>query len=239
MLTISAMCEPPTDQTAGGGCKNAGTRGDDRAQSPHGTMRSRIAAHPWLAAATLAYVVVWALVGFLVDSPLALPYSLEMAAVSWLVLRLDLRHPFSTMTLAGLSLWGFLHMAGGMIPVGEANLYETWILPVLRWDQLVHAVGFGFAGVAMFEVYEPWLSENPAPRAAAWTAFLGASAIGALNEAIEFLASQVLPFANIGDEVNTGLDLIANTLGGLAAAWIVHRRTRTASPAQTRRRHRS
>jgi hypothetical protein len=188
------------------------------------SMRSRIGAHPWIAGVTAGYVVAWTVFGALVASPLALPYFLEMVAVSVLVLRLDLRHPFSSLALAGLSLWGFLHMAGGMIPVGDDNLYATWILPVLRWDQVVHVVGFGFAGVAMFEVFEPWFSSPPSPVGAAWTAFLGSAAIGGLNETLEFLAALVLPFADIGDEVNTGLDLVSNTVGGLVAAWVVYRR---------------
>ncbi|MDH4116178.1 MAG: DUF2238 domain-containing protein [Acidimicrobiia bacterium] len=192
-------------------------------------MLERLRAHPMIARLTALYIVAWTAIGLTRGSPLAIPYLLEMVALTTLVLVLDRRRPFSTGILAGLSLWGFLHMAGGMTPVGDSTLYETWILPVLRWDQLVHAVGFGFAGVAVFEVFMPWLVSPPRPAAAAWLAFLGSAAIGAINEAVEFLASQLLPFANVGDATNTGLDLIANSVGGAAAAFVSYRRAGSAA----------
>lgn len=187
-------------------------------------MRSRIRAHPAIAGVTAIYSVGWLLFGLGAGSPLAVPYFVEMVVIGWLVLRLDRRHNFTTATLGGLSFWGFIHMVGGILPVGDSTLYETWILPFLRWDHVVHGVGFAIGGIAAFEAFVPWLQTPPPPSAAAWVAFLGTAAIGALNETVEFLASRVLDFANIGDEVNTGLDLIANTVGGFVAAWIVYRR---------------
>ena len=188
-------------------------------------MRSSLRAHPVIAAVTAVYTVGWAGYGLAVDSPLAVPYLLQMVALSWLVVRLDVRRPFSRIALVGLSLWGFLHMIGGMVTIGDATLYETWLIPVLRWDHVVHAVGFGFGGIAFFEAFEPWMREPVTPAAAAWTAFLGSAAVGGLNETVEFVASRFLEFATIGDEVNTGLDLVANATGGAVAAAIVHRRT--------------
>ena len=187
-------------------------------------MRQTLQAHPRIATATVAYMAGWTAFGLAVDSPLAIPYFVQMVALSWLVIRLDQRRPFTTVVLAGLSLWGFLHMIGGLLPIGGATLYETWLLPVLRWDHVVHAVGFGFGGVAVFEAFLPWMSLPVTARAAAWVAFMGSAAVGAINETVEFVASRILDFANIGDEVNTGLDLVANMVGGLVAAWFVHRR---------------
>jgi putative membrane protein len=187
-------------------------------------MRQSLYAHPVIAASTAVYTAGWAAYGLAVDSPLAVPYLIQMVVLAWLVVRLDQRRPFTTVVLAGLSLWGFLHMIGGMVTIGDATLYETWLLPVLRWDHVVHAVGFGFGGMAVFETFLPWMSLPVTPRAAAWVAFMGSAAIGAINETVEFVASRVLDFANIGDEVNTGLDLVANMFGGFVAAWFVHRR---------------
>ncbi len=193
-------------------------------------MKSSLRAHPLIASATAAYMVGWTGYGIAVDSPLAVPYLIQMMVLAWLVVRLDERHPFTTVVLAGLSLWGFLHMIGGILTIGEVTLYETWLLPVLRWDHVVHAVGFGFGGVAVFEAFLPWMSQPVSAATAAWVAFMGSAAIGAINETVEFIASRMLDFANIGDEVNTGLDLVANMVGGLVAAWLVHRRVSRRQP---------
>lgn len=187
-------------------------------------MRRTIRAHPALASTTALAVVAWGAYGLARGSPLALPYLVELAVLATFVGWLDSRHPFRRATLAGLSLWAVLHMAGGMLDIEGVTLYETWLLPVLRWDQLVHAVGFGFGGVAVFEAFQPWLGSDSGPAAAAWVAFMGSNGIGAVNEVVEFIASRLLTFANVGDEVNTGLDLIANAVGGAIAAWVCHRR---------------
>ena len=191
-----------------------------------GAVWTRVRAHPVIVIVTVAYIVVWLVYGLATDSPLAVPYTIQMAALIWLILALDRRHPFSTATLAGLSLWGFMHMIGGILTIGDATLYETWLVPIVRWDHVVHVVGFGFGGVAIYEAFVPWMRTPPTPGAAAWVAFMGSAAIGAINETIEFIASQLLTFANIGDEINTGLDLISNVVGGLVAAAVLYRRTR-------------
>lgn len=192
--------------------------------------------HPVIAGFTALYTVALVAYGLANDSPLAVPYLVELVALAWLVLRLDRREPFTRWALGGLSLWGLLHMLGGMIEIDDATLYETWLLPVLRWDHIVHAVGFGFGGIAVFEAFRPWMTRPVTPAAAAWVAFMGSAAVGAINETVEFLASQMLTFANIGDEVNTGLDLVANTVGGLVAAWGVHRRVERRQLGTTRSR---
>jgi hypothetical protein len=51
---------------------------------------------------------------------------------------------------------------------------------------------------------------------------------GAANEVVEFLATRVLPETNVGGYENTGWDLVANTVGSLAAAVLIY-----AFPGQT------
>src|SRR6056297_3899061 len=53
--------------------------------------------------------------------------------------------------LWALSIWGLAHMAGGGVPVRGAVLYNLVLIPlvetdayvILKYDQLVHAYGFG------------------------------------------------------------------------------------------------
>ena len=50
------------------------------------------------------------------------------------------------------------------------------------------------------------------------------SGVGALNEVAEYLAAKYLGATNVGGFDNTGRDLIANLLGGLAFGLLAARR---------------
>jgi hypothetical protein len=51
-------------------------------------------------------------------------------------------------------------------------------------------------------------------------AFFAAMGFGALNELIEFLAVLSVPETGVGGYYNTGLDIVANALGAICAAFI-------------------
>jgi hypothetical protein len=162
--------------------------------------------------------------GFLTGSS-SIPFYLGwMVVAALVVLRLDHRQPFSPLVLGGLTLWGFMHLAGGQLPVGDGILYEQQVLSFLRYDQLTHAIGFGFAGLAVREQFHPWMPNPPRAAVAAIT-FLGGVAIGGINELLEFLLTRVVPDTAVGGFENTGWDLVANTVGSVVAAWWAARRT--------------
>ena len=111
-------------------------------------------------------------------------------------------------------------MAGGMIPAsGDRVLYNVWLLPFVRFDHLVHAIGFGFAGMAFWESTRHTVDRRVASGAA--ITMMGGLGFGALNEMVEFLITRVVPDTNIGEFENTGWDLVANTVGAaVAAIWV-------------------
>lgn len=129
--------------------------------------------------------------------------------------------------LWGLSIWGLLHMMGGGVPVGDSVLYAYVIYPfygmgeatVLKFDQLVHAYGFGVATLALHALFRPHWRGNVGLLAIA--AATGAMGLGAVNEIVEFMAVVALPQTGVGGYFNTGLDLVANAIGAIAAAaWL-------------------
>jgi uncharacterized membrane protein YjdF len=150
-----------------------------------------------------------------------------LMAVTWGVHRAIRLHPLA---LWGLSLWGLLHMAGGLVPLSEGwprlggnVLYNLWLIPGrLKYDQAVHAYGFGlmtwicWQGLQRAFEYRG-LSIRPTAGLLTLCAAAGMG-FGALNEVIEFIAVLSLPGTNVGGYENTGWDLVANLTGCLLAA---------------------
>ncbi|NND55419.1 MAG: hypothetical protein HKN56_10685 [Gammaproteobacteria bacterium] len=140
-----------------------------------------------------------------------------------------------TSTLWCLSVWGLMHMAGGLVTVppawplgGESNvLYNLWLVPgLLKFDQFVHAYGFGVATWVCWQGIRAALPVvdgrrvQPTPGLLVLAAAAGMG-LGALNEVVEFAAVLLIPDTNVGGYVNTGWDLVANLVGsGLAALLI-------------------
>jgi hypothetical protein len=183
-------------------------------------MLARLRAHPVLVAVVGVYYIGFLALGLATGNTQVPYYAAFMAVLLALVALWDSRRHFSNLVLWGLALWGALHMAGGMIPLsGDRVLYNLWLLPFVRFDHVVHAVGFGFAGMAFWESVRPTVARTVASGAA--ITMMGGLGFGALNEMVEFLITRVVPDTNIGEFENTGWDLVANTVGaGLAALWV-------------------
>lgn len=161
---------------------------------------------------------------------------LVIAGVIWAVHRLvDI--PLSLLWC--LSIWGAAHLAGGLVAVPEswprggetAVLYNLWLWPGwLKFDQLVHAYGFGittwlcWCGLCASLVRQ---GITPQPTLGLLTLAAAASTgFGALNEVIEFIVTLLVPENNVGGYLNTALDLCFNLLGALIAALLIRFKSR-------------
>jgi hypothetical protein len=133
-------------------------------------------------------------------------------------------------------------MAGGLLPLpaawpidgGSRVLYSLWLIPgYLKYDQLVHAYGFGIATWVCWQGISGAIRKrggNVRPTAGlmilAATAGMG---LGAPNELIEFVATLLIPETNVGGYLNTGWDLFANFVGAVGAATVICFREREVS----------
>ncbi|MEX0776462.1 MAG: hypothetical protein WD042_12230 [Phycisphaeraceae bacterium] len=165
-------------------------------------------------------------------------YIVVMLLLIGVVLIVDRRVHFSSGVLWGLSVWGLLHMAGGLVPVpaswsidGDiAVLYSWWLLPpgtlrvapgaALKYDNVVHAFGFGVTTCVCWQGLRAAL---PGARPTLGVLVLCAAAamgFGALNEVVEFFTTLVAD-TNVGGYVNTGWDLVANAVGAMVAAGMI------------------
>lgn len=187
-----------------------------------------------VAAFTVLYMLLFGGLAVATGNGEFLFYTAVMVLIAGFVLLLDRQVAFSAPVLWGLSLWGLLHMAGGTLPIPESvtepgglpRLYSLRVVPwFIKYDQFVHAFGFGVATLAAWEALCAATSHRrgPAPGLLIIVICVGMG-LGALNEVVEFIATLILPRTNVGDYRNTGWDLVSNLAGCLAAAaWIALR----------------
>jgi len=132
---------------------------------------------------------------------------------------LHARYGFSQVTLVGLVVFALGHVAGGMFTVGDQTLYGLWLIePVVRFDNVQHAVGFGVVGRAAWELLRHRVPLDRLVTVVLITAF--AVAAGAMNEIIEWVMTLTIHGTDVGGYDNTARDLVANLVGGLAAATL-------------------
>jgi uncharacterized membrane protein YjdF len=181
-----------------------------------------------VAFATLTYVG-WIAFGLSTGRRAVLAYALMMPAIAGFVLLVHHRVQLSGSVLWALGLWAFLHMAGGLVPIGDGVLYNApWDpIPWLRYDRIVHTFGFGTATIACGQALARSTERGqPVP---AFHAFLAGMGLGAVNEVVEFVSTRLFE-TNVGGYANTGWDLVANTIGCAAATAFLTLRSRADEP---------
>jgi hypothetical protein len=129
----------------------------------------------------------------------------------------------------GLSFWALLHLAGGGLKVGASVLYDLVLIPIyngggemilLKYDQVVHAFGFGLCAYIVFHFLKRWV-QNPYRCGVYIVAVLGGMGLGVVNEIAEFIAVILFPDNGVGGYVNTSLDLVFNSIGAVLAMTFV------------------
>jgi uncharacterized membrane protein YjdF len=185
-----------------------------------------VRAEPLLVGSVLAGVAVLTVIGEAMSSPLTVPYAIFVLGAGLFIAWVHGRHPLSRGVLWLLAAWGVMHMAGGVIRFDDgAVLYNVDLgLGPLRFDRLVHAMGFGTSAVAAYQVLFQIIGR---PAGLVGASVLIGLGIGAINETVEFLMSQVAD-TNVGGFTNTGWDLVANVVGCLIAGALLARRRRAA-----------
>lgn len=136
---------------------------------------------------------------------------------------------FSTLILAGMTLWGLLHMLGGSVMVESGVLYTYRIYPffdgggdfyVLKMDQVIHAFLYGVFGLMFLHVLREIIGIKTHRVLIAAIAVFAAAGFSILNEIVEFTMAVTLPETGVGGYENTVLDLIFNLCGALLAVSV-------------------
>lgn len=142
---------------------------------------------------------------------------------------------FSTLLLWCLTLWGAMHLAGGLIRLpngwaydGEHQALSSWWVAGnwLKYDHVVHTFGLGTYTWLSWEALRASVQQRlgrklfPSIGMVSLCIFTGMG-LGALNEIIEFVAVLMIPETNVGGYVNTGWNLVANLAGCLFAGILI------------------
>ena len=150
-----------------------------------------------------------------------------LVVMIWIGLTLT-RVQYAMRTLVGLTLWGLMHVAGGGIPVETGRLYDVILiplsqsLPILRYDQVVHMVGFGVCTWLCYDLLKGQLdTPKRIPFSLVLVLVMAGLGFGAFNEILEFLVPCTVPEAGVGGYMNTALDLCANLIGAVLAMMVI------------------
>ncbi len=184
-----------------------------------------------VAAFTLGYIGLATVFAFRTQNWEFVFYIIVMLVLALLVASLHRRVNLSKGALWCLSIWGLLHMMGGLVPVpddwlvsGDKHvLYSWWIIPnYFKYDQFVHSYGFGIATWVSWQTLHALLPKSLPTAGVLTLCLLAGMGLGALNEIIEFVATLLIPNTNVGGYTNTGWDLIANMIGAIVAALVIY-----------------
>ncbi len=186
-------------------------------------------------AATAVYVTGISAVALVTNNGALGMYLALLAILTPVLYAVNRHHPMPPSLLWCFSLWGLLHMAGGLVPIPSswpregdgAVLYNGWLLlSLLKFDQVVHAFGFGITSWLCWHLLRSTLRgpDGGKPRPTFGNLMLcaaGGMGFGALNEMVEFVVTLIQPASNIGGYENAGWDLVANFVGSLAAVTLI------------------
>lgn len=197
-------------------------------------LRSKTALPPGLAFFVLAYLVACSAMALRQGNAEFMVYAGAMVVFIAVVLLLHRSVRFTAVALWMLAIWGLMHMLGGTVPIperladtdsGRFVLYALRPHPSLpRYDQVTHVFGFFTATVACWEACRALLHARPGLALSSAAALMGMG-LGCVNEVIEFAITLTTPDNGVGGYVNTGWDLVSNTIGSVAAgAWCLTRR---------------
>ena len=179
----------------------------------------------------------WLILGRIAGSEAVIRYLVSVPVLIGVVVVANHHIGFSRGVLWGFVAWEFVHLAGGLIPMGTDHiLYNAdSVVPLVRWDRLVHAFGFGVATAASWQAIRSFLPAGQGvPVGVAFLAALCALGLGAVIEIFEFLITLFVS-TNVGGYADTGWDLVFDLLGASAVAlWLARNRRPLDARARSR-----
>lgn len=166
----------------------------------------------------------FAVYGLAAGAPSTLAYLATVVAVGAVVVAVR-RSPLPPALARALAVLAAAHLAGGLVRVGDGVLYNAHLgSEIFQYDHLVHASAV-FVGTLVVSILltSRGGADGVRPQATVLLVILAGLGLGAINETVEFLTTTINHNSHVGGYVNTGWDLVSNTIGTLAAGLVVAR----------------
>ncbi len=156
-------------------------------------------------------------------------YSLVTAVVFLIIISYYSRLRLTEPLLVGIALHWLLSFMGGTLYLGTTRLYDLWLLPWLKYDNVVHAFGVLLLTFVAYNLLRPRFRPRNATALFHFSLllFLVVMGLGAVAEIFELLAVLFLDAgATVGDYFNNAYDLCWNAGGALLACLFIARHER-------------
>jgi hypothetical protein len=165
-----------------------------------------------------AVVTAFAAYGVATGSPNTTIYLAGVVLLGAVLVRLG-RDRIPAWLGAALAVAAALHLAGGLVAVGDDVLYNASLDggDLWRYDHLAH----GYASFVGTLTAWHLLRRSDSTPSAVW--LLAGLGMGAINETVEFLSTMVQTASHVGGYTNTGWDLVSNVVGCAAALPFIRR----------------
>jgi len=183
---------------------------------------------------TVTYLILFTLLAIARKNYEFLFYTIILSSLIILIVLYCKKLHLTYIILGGLSVVGFMHLAGGTIDIFGIRLYDFWIIPgILKYDNIIHALSIFVATFVAYSIISPHLDLKTKHHPVLFSLLLIfiALGIGAINEVLEFGAVVFLGAQEaVGDYFNNALDLVFNLLGAVIACFFIfpyHRKRQT------------
>lgn len=174
---------------------------------------------------TVTYLILFTLLAIARKNYEFLFYTIILSSLIILIVLYYKKLHLTYIILGGLSVVGFMHLAGGTIDIFGIRLYDFWIIPgILKYDNIIHALSIFVATFVAYSIISPHLDLKTKHHPVLFSLLLIfiALGIGVINEVLEFGAVVFLGAQEaVGDYFNNALDLVFNMLGAVIACFFI------------------
>jgi hypothetical protein len=151
-------------------------------------------------------------------------YAIVISTLLLLVIAFSDHLQLPRIIIFGLVIHQALHTMGGALSIDGVRLYDYWLLPYLRWDNIVHVFGSLMVGLMVFSLVDTHVRKITFKRIAqiSLIVVLVTMGVGAVSEIAELAAVFYLDAGpQVGDYMNNALDLVFNFIGAILAVLII------------------